>query len=83
MAGCLDGVVVSDGAVLLFHNFQRELSDWTCTLKGQTAPVLGYQGLKPFEFSAPDRFDVAVTARIPRFGRVAERNRSYLKKIGL
>jgi hypothetical protein len=81
VARCLYVDFGFSGAESIFHNFQRELSGRARTLEGEMAAVLGYQGLKPCEFSAPDRFDVAVSARIPRLGRVTERNGPYLQEI--
>ena len=68
MAGHLDCVVVSNGPLFIFNNFQRELSDGPRVLYCQMSAILGYQRLKSFELSAPDRFDITVPACIPRFG---------------
>ena len=81
--GHLDRVVVSSGPFLIFNNFQRELSNGPRVLNCEVSAILGYQRLKSFELSAPDRFDVTVPACIPRFGWIAERNRSDLKEVGL
>ena len=37
-------------------------------LNYKVSTILGYQRLKSFELSAPDRFDVTVPACIPHFG---------------
>src|SRR3984893_18832382 len=81
MSGFRDVFVGGSQAIL--HEFQRELSDRVCMFDCHASAVLAYQRLEPFELAAPDRFDVAVPARIPRFGRIAERNRSDLQKIRL
>src|ERR1700677_2558594 len=83
MSGFHDALVIPRRPGFIFHQFQRELSDRTRVLNCETSAVLSYQRLKPPELAAPDSFNVAVPARIPRVGRIAERNRSDLQEIRL
>jgi hypothetical protein len=52
MAGLRDALVASGRQGLVFHQFQRELSDRTRVLNYETSAVLSYQRLKPFELEA-------------------------------
>ena len=81
MPGCCDDIVVSSRPVLIFDQFQGKLPDRTRMFDCQASTVLGDQRLEPCELAAPNRFDVAVPCRIPRIGRIAERNGPDLQEI--